>query len=515
MSRGLRWHIFGVCSAWALSASAVRADNAPPSDSSVPSAALPQAGPPRTGLPSTGLPRAGLPSTGLPRTGLPSAVPPGAKLSAGQLLVEDKGFVAGPAGASLDLVEGARLRLEPGTKLRFGRTFKLPIGSGADSILPTRVVMLDSGSMEASLLAQHFALFVETPRKLRSILLGGSLTAIASEPRSTVALAQGNALVALDDGWKWKHLAEGSMQIVSDVRPDGYRRSLLAAPDTPGLSRRLILSGSGDEAATLLAWPALAQAVGYEVALHSAADGTPAGASPAEPVLVRSERSQEPRLTLRDLAPGTYQVTVRGQDDSGIYGPFSPPVVLNVVGLEIPKTASRGPNGSVRLQANQRVTLIGGEGLLVAYLGLDDFLPAPKSIGLVARRPISLVLRHPESGETLRLDLEPLTVRAQISFGRHPRSWPDEGLELAVQLIDDRGDPVPENFSVSCKVTINIQPSEPSWERTGSVLRARLERPTGPAPWMVRVDVLDENGASLGMDFTEVGYQPATARAQR
>jgi hypothetical protein len=294
------------------------------------------------------------------------------------------------------------------------------------------------------------------------------------------------------------------MQIVSDVRPDGYRRSLLSAAGAPLLSRSLMLSGSGEDASTLLTWPALPQAVGYEVELRGAGE-----------LPVRSERTKELRLTLGDFAPGTYQVAVRGVDDSGIYGPFSTPVALNVVGLEVPQTASRGPHGSVRLQANQRVTLIGAEGLLVAYLGLDDFLPAPKSIGLVARRPISLVLRHPESGETVRIDLEPLTVRAQVSFARHPQTWPSDGLELAVKLVDERGDPVPENFSVSCRVTINIQPTEPSWERNGSVLRTRLARPVGPGPWMVRVDVLDENGASLGMDFSEVGYQAPTARAQR
>jgi len=64
-------------------------------------------------------------------------------------------------------------------------------------------------------------------------------------------------------------------------------------------------------------------------------------------------------------------------------------------------------------------------------------------------------------------------------------------------------------------VTINIDPAQPSWERTGSVLRTRLARPPGSAPWMVRVDVLDENGASLGMDFTEVGYQKPAASAAR
>jgi hypothetical protein len=64
-------------------------------------------------------------------------------------------------------------------------------------------------------------------------------------------------------------------------------------------------------------------------------------------------------------------------------------------------------------------------------------------------------------------------------------------------------------------VTINIDPVEPSWERSGSVLRTRLARPLGGAPWMVRVDVLDENGASLGRDFTEVGYAKPAPSAQR
>jgi hypothetical protein len=471
MSRAPRWHIFGLACALSLSAAASHAEAS--ADASKPAPAAQR------------------------------ATPPGAKVSAGQLLADDKAFVAGSEGATLELIEGATLRLDPGTKLRFGRTFKLPMGARPDEIVPTRVLMLDSGWMEATLHAQNFALFVETPRKLRSILLAGSITAIASEPRSTVALAQGNALVALDDGWKWKHLSEGSMQIVSDVRPDGYRRSILAALDKPSLSHSLMLSAGGDSDATAVSWTALPQAVGYELQLHSGE------------ALVRSVRTKETRLELRELPPGQYQVTVRAQDDSGIYGPFSLPAALNVIGLDIPKTASRGPNGSVRLQPNQRVTLIGAEGLEVAYLGLDDFLPAPKSVGLVARRPISLVLRHPASGETTRLDLEPLTVHAQISFARQPHGWPDDGLELAVRLVDDKGDPVPDNFTVSCKVTINIEPIEPSWERTGSVLRTRLSHPLGGAPWMVRVDVLDENGASLGRDFTEVGYEKPAPSASR
>jgi len=436
-----------------------------------------------------------------------AVTPPGAKVTEGQLSVVDKVFVAGPDGAALDLEPGAHLSLRPGARLRFGRTFKLQVGSGPESVVPTRVLMLDSGWMEASLLAdKHFALFIETPRKLRSLLVSGELTAIASEPRSTVALAAGRALVALDDTWKWKPLPIGQLQIVSNVRPDGYRREVLTASEPPVLSRSLLLAGGGDDASTRLAWPSLPQAVGYEVQVRGADD-----------VLVRSERTEQPGLVLGDLSAGQYQVSVSGFDDFGIAGARSATVALNVVGMDIPPTASRGPGGAVRLQANQRVTLIGADGLLVAYLGLDDFLPAPKSVGLVARRPISLVLRHPVSGETLRLDLEPLTVRAQVTFAQHPQSWPSEGLEVAVKLVDDHGEPVPSNFAASCRVTVNVEPVAPVWERTGAVLRTRISRPPSAAPWMVRVDVVDENGASLGMDFAEVGYQrpPSASTAQR
>ena len=105
-----------------------------------------------------------------------------------------------------------------------------------------------------------------------------------------------------------------------------------------------------------------------------------------------------------------------------------------------------------------------------------------------------------------------MTVRAQISFAREPHAWPKEGLAISVRLIDEEGYEVPEEFSVSCKVTVNIAPTEPSWERTGSTLHTLLERPESNGPWMVRVEVADESGIPLGKDFTEVAYAAPPAR---
>jgi hypothetical protein len=165
------------------------------------------------------------------------------------------------------------------------------------------------------------------------------------------------------------------------------------------------------------------------------------------------------------------------------------------------------------LQPGQRVSLVGAEGLEVSYLGVDDFLPVPETLGLVARRPIALTLRHPSSGETLGLHLEPMLVKAQIRFARQPHGWPREGLAVTVKLVDDKGHPVPDNFAVSCRVTVNTAATPTTWQRDRSTLRTSIDRPEGAGPWMVRVDVLDESGASIGKDFSEVGYRSAAARA--
>lgn len=246
-----------------------------------------------------------------------------------------------------------------------------------------------------------------------------------------------------------------------------------------------------------LTWPALTGAVQYDVEISS------------EGVAPTRQRTRARELSLGPFAAGNYRVAVRGIDDSGLPGALSEPVLLNVVGLEIPKTASRAPSGAVRLQPGQRVGLVGAEGLEVGYLGFEEFLPAPKTLGLVARRPISTLLRHPQSGETVRLELEPMTVRAEISFERHPHTWPEPGLPIRVRLIDDKGYPIPDEFEVSCRVTVNVRPTEPVWRRSGPTLHTLLPEPEGSGPWMVRVEVLDQSGSSLGMDFSEVAYEPA------
>lgn len=429
----------------------------------------------------------------------------GARVTAGELVAADNGFTAGPVGATVSFEHGSQLEVGPRARLRFLRHQKLHLGSGPDPMFPTRVLAVESGSVTGRMPAptKRFALLLIGPRKLQSILShSGEMTMIASEDRGTVAAHQGTVLVTL--GEKWRRLPAGMTQLISKARPDGLRRSILGAPSGLTSSRSLLVEGEAAESSTTVTWPTLPGAVAYDVQLRG--DGE---------AVVREVRTTEPRALFRALPGGNYRLSVRGIDDSGISGAASPALALNVVGLHLPETASRGPDGSIRLQPGQRVALVGAEGLEVSYLGFDDFLPVPQTLGLVARRPIAVTLRHPKSRETLGLKLEPMTVSAGIFFAPQPHDWPARGLDITVKLVDAKGHPIPDNFEVSFRVTVNVESVSPVWRREGSTLRTSLERPRSEGPWMVRVDVLDQSGASIGMDFTEVGYSRAAAHTSR
>ena len=172
----------------------------------------------------------------------------GARVAGGELVPVGENLQAGPNGAILALEQGAELRAEPGAQFRFAKHMKLPMGSGPDPMVPARVLILNGGTINASLPAtKRFALIMLGPRKLRAIVSAGSTTMIAAEQRVTVASLTGSTLVTLDE--KWRQLHAGSVQICQRHFPRRWRA---------GLSRSLLIDGSSAESSTIVAWPALA-----------------------------------------------------------------------------------------------------------------------------------------------------------------------------------------------------------------------------------------------------------------
>ena len=63
------------------------------------------------------------------------------------------------------------------------------------------------------------------------------------------------------------------------------------------------------------------------------------------------------------------------------------------------------------------------------------------------------------------------------------------------------------------QVSVNLTPQKLAWRQGEGTWSSVIASPTGEAPWLVRVHVLDERGVSLGKDFAEIGYElPATTR---
>jgi hypothetical protein len=141
-------------------------------------------------------------------------------------------------------------------------------------------------------------------------------------------------------------------------------------------------------------------------------------------------------------------------------------------------------------------------------------VPMPDTLGLVQRRPITARLRDPSSGESVSLRLEPLTVKAEIELPHSPRRWPASGLPVTVRLRDQKGRMV-SGVRADVRVSVNLAPQALSWRKGEGTWSSVIASPVGEAPWLVRVEVLDERGASLGKDFAEIGYELTTATIRR
>jgi hypothetical protein len=429
----------------------------------------------------------------------------GAQLLKGNVEPSEQWFVAGHEPVVLKLDNQVLLEVEPGSEFRVGSITKLPIASGPDPMVPARIVFLARGRIDVTLpqpeKRPHFACMLFGPNEVRIINKGGRVSMRARERVVTTASHAGEGLVTT--GKSWLRVPEGTARVFNDNWPEGLRRTFPVAPSRPVLSRSLLLEGQGAESNTNVSWAALDNAV-YELSIASEQ-----GSAELLGAL------KEPRQQLAGLKAGRYQVVARAVDDLGLESTWSEPVAFNVVGIEAPENASVEANGVVRLLPGQRVQLRGGAGLEVGYLGFDHFLPAPPSLGLVQRRPITVLLRHPQSLETVQLRLEPLTVHADIEVAREPLRWPAGGLPVTIHLRDQDGKPVSEKYHADIQLSVNLQPLEPKWQRQGSTLSTVLEQPSLKGPWLVRVAVFDDRHTPLGMELAEIAYKTPTATAPR
>ncbi len=396
-------------------------------------------------------------------------------------------------GTTKQLPGGAILHLSPGTRIEVGRTLKLQLASGYPQTV-TQVVRLISGRVDIDIPASKApktAVLIQAPRKVSAVAKGGHSIAIADANRVTVAAVDGDMLAA--SGNDWKTLPGGLVRGFVGHDP-AYQE--YAVPGVPNfaISRPLQLAMGSQVSSTRTDASGVKEADHYQLSVWRLAE--------TGNELVR--RVDSPATgELSGLSPGQYQVTARAVDANGIFGGESAPRSLRIVGADLPGGA-RYEDGAILLGTRGRVKLLGAKGLEASYGASAHFVSAPDSVGLSRGEGTVLRLREPGTSDELRVGLEPRTLRADVQITpKHPH-WPEDMLEVTVQLFDARGRAVNEAVPVKPTVLVDVQPTQVTWLRSGNTLHTFIPAPNTRGPWVVRVEVADEFGDPAGRDFMEV-----------
>lgn len=416
--------------------------------------------------------------------------------SAVALASDSTGASPSPEGeASLvkRLPGGAILRTTAGTRLSFDKPIRLLLGPAGSGKTLTHSVRLLAGRVEIDLPASKVpatAVLVRGPNKISAVAKGGRSVVIAAPQRVTIAAISGEMLAAT--GNEWRTVASGVVrEFASGASASDH--AVIKAPEL-GLSAPIAFHlGASSPAATLATATIIPHAAGYDFGIWKL-EGS-------ERTLLQRLTSETTTVELPSLPPGSYAVSVRAVERSGLESMDSAPQALRVVGAELPPGAKL-VGDRVVLRPHQRVLLHGIEGVEISYGKAPQFVAAPSSVGLIRGEPTRVRLRAAGSTGELAFELEPHTIRADIQIGPSRARWPNDEISVSVRLTDGRGRPL--SAAVKPLVHVNVTPVTLDWKRQNNLLTTVVPRPAQGGPWVVRVEVQDDTGAVIGRDFLEV-----------
>ena len=397
-------------------------------------------------------------------------------------------------GTVKQLPGGALLHIAPGTRFELSRAIKLQLAPTGSPQTVTQVVKLISGRVDVDIPASKTpktAVLVQAPHKVSAVAKGGHSIAIADANRVTVAAVDGDMLAAA--GNDWKTLPSGLVRGFVGVDPS-YQETKVPGVPSLRIPQPLLLALGANSP------DAHAEAAGVQEADHYHFNVWRVTDKGNE--FVRQLDARGP-AAISGLSPGQYQVTARAVDATGIFGQESAPSTLRLVGAELPAGA-RFEDGAILLGQRARAKLIGAKGLEASYNASQTFVAVPDSVGLTRGESTLLRLREPGTVQEIRVGLEPRSLRADVQITpKHPH-WPEDMLEVTVQLFDARGRAVPESTPVKPLVLVDVQPVEVTWMRSENTMHTFIPAPISRGPWVVRVEIADEFGDPAGRDFIEV-----------
>lgn len=408
------------------------------------------------------------------------------------------------ASARIKFADGVALRVAPGTSFTLRQQLQLPpVHPGAAPEHAFQIQLTEGEvDLDAHDPASALGFLVMLPGG-RSVALwhGSANVAIRSGSDDVIAsLYEGMAITGVAQQWKPIPSHNGVVmgeKYVSAAHPIPVAASWAEGGTTPPFA-----IVRGDEKAVVGAqWDSVPDAASYRVET-----GTDAAMSGSLTIA----QTTTPSMKTDPLPPGSYFVRVRAITADGVVGPPSPTKALRVARLSLPAMAFAAPGGAVVIASSQAVTLDDPHDIEVATASDWDpnfvprWTPAESELTLGGNDKRTLLIRHTSSHVQSKLLLVRRELRARVSFSpEHPR-WPDNPVDITVQVEDPSGYLDAARESVNIDVLVDLAKPKLTWTHHGAVWTARVPPQTPPGPWVVRVSVADRAGVGIGASLLDV-----------
>lgn len=401
-------------------------------------------------------------------------------------------LTAGADGAEYLLPSQARLKLAPGTAVRLFRVpQQLQLTPGSKTT--TYSLALVRGRIDVHVLGKPKSAVLVSLGKSSAVIGAGRAAVLARGEEFTVASFEGDVRTLVAD--RWQTLSPGTLSQLDNARASAPE-PLLAAPKlAPG--QRIWFSAGGTVALGGFTPGKVDRAAFYELRLRGA------GGEQLRTIRNGAQLGEAFSAT----APGQYELAARAVDEQGIEGSWSPVEPIRVLGVSLPPGGYTAA-GDIFVGKGQEVRFSNVEGLEMTYEGAGRYVPASQAVSLYRGETTVVSFRLPGSVYPTTARLRPRSVYAYVGLGPRKAVWPRDAVQIAIDIRNKDGAPVPDWLEVKPDVKLGITPIDVAFTRDGNRLVGTVPPPDTAGPWVLRVEVKDQHGALLGRDFLEIAGPP-------
>ena len=404
--------------------------------------------------------------------------------------------VAGAEGARYHLPGGIGVTLSPNAEASIAaQPQMLALKSGKRT--PTYSVFLSSGRVDVDIPDTGAgAVAVAGPADVRVIAQRGHVSTLASGHDMYVLSAKYPLLVSQKD--RLSTLASGVVRRFSrSTSPDDH--PALSAPKWL-TGRQVWLAIPTAAHISDFTWSGVPGAEAYTVELRRAQDGQLLGEY--------MEKSTNVGQTLPSLNAGNYQLVVRATDKLGLPGLESSPLRIQVVGVQVPAGAQLKADARIELAPTQTIQLNNADGLSLTRSREHVKRPASEPVGISDGQPTPIMIHGEDSMSPCLVWLVPGKTPVSAHAGPKWVTWPQQTVTLEVRWTDALGNRLAPEIEPAVSVFVGIEPVDVTWDKQPEYWRAVLAPQPGRGPWVVRLEVRDQQGGLLARDFVEVEQRP-------